>query len=126
MADIQQILAQLQAEAQRLAASPLAVPVAASLGGLLLVIVALYALAGRTKKERTGTVYQGGVRRSTRCAGGGQQQPAPGRGSPGPPPTPPASWAPQAAQAAAQVRAGEPGGRQDAQGRCECPPVRPT
>lgn len=74
MADIHQILAQLQAEVQRLAASPQAGPVAASLGGLLILIVGFYALARGTRQEQTGTVYQGGVRRSTRCAAGNNSQ----------------------------------------------------
>lgn len=63
--DVQAALNQLEQVLRRLAAEPLAAPLAAGLGALLVAIFLLHTVA-KSKKERTGTVYEGGVRRSTR------------------------------------------------------------
>lgn len=64
---MQEALNQLEQVLRRLAAEPLAAPLAAGLGALLVAIFLLHTVA-KGKKERTGTVYEGGVRRSTRQA----------------------------------------------------------
>lgn len=80
--DVQQLVAKLQQLAAKAAADPLAVPMAGSLAGLVLCIALLYwcAAAGERKqqeqqqREAGGTVFEGGVRRSTRQVGRGLLQ----------------------------------------------------
>lgn len=66
--DVQQVAKQLREQLEALATSnPLLVPVVGSIAGLLFVIALLYSCgASSTKKKLTGTVFEGGVRRSTR------------------------------------------------------------
>lgn len=66
--DVQAVLKQLQQQLEQLVAQaqaqPIAVPAAAALAGLLVAIFLFYNVARAA--PRTGSVYQGGVRRSTR------------------------------------------------------------
>lgn len=69
--DVQKVVAQVQAAVQTALADPLTVPLAGSLAGLALCIGLLYwcAAAGerQQKQEAGGTVFEHGVRRSTRA-----------------------------------------------------------
>lgn len=69
--DVQAALTQLQQQLEQLVArvqaEPLAVPAGVALAGLLVAILFLWSVAkAAAKKERTGTVFEAGVRRSTR------------------------------------------------------------
>ena len=66
--EVVKIVEELVARAlQELQTNPMAVPVLGSLAAVLFAIVLLYTCAGGKKKaERTGTVMEGGIRRSTR------------------------------------------------------------
>ncbi len=88
--DVQAALKQLQQQLEQLVAQvqaqPLGVPAGVALGGLLLAIFLFWNVAkAAAKKERTGTVYQAGVRRTTRCVlTTGRCKRAPGRPDPAP------------------------------------------
>lgn len=80
--DVQAVLKQLQQQLEQLVAQaqaqPIAVPAAAALAGLLVAIFLFYNVARAA--PRTGSVYQGGVRRSTRrvfnnCGGAAGRSP---------------------------------------------------
>lgn len=74
--DVQQLVEALQKQVAAAAASPLTIPIASSLAALVFTILLLYLCAvGDSKKERKareagGTVFEHGVRRTTRQVGG--------------------------------------------------------
>ncbi|PRW58156.1 YSIRK signal domain LPXTG anchor domain surface [Chlorella sorokiniana] len=87
---------------QRVQAEPLAVPVAAALGSLVLVILLFWSVAkAAAKKERSGTVFEHGVRRSTRQHKAPQQYHPE---SPAPAKTPRAAKTPKTAKKAAEEK----------------------
>jgi len=74
--DLQQLVEALQKQVAEAAASPLAIPMAGSLAALVFTILLLYLCAvGDSNKEKKareagGTVFEHGVRRTTRQVGG--------------------------------------------------------